>query len=655
MKMKLSVAGLLVVFFLLAFTSSLGDSNTMDEVAHTPAGYSYIVKRDMRLNPEHPPLLKDAAGLSVWLGAKLSGTHINFNDRHPAWANDVNGQWEWGFDWLFRQGNDADKIIFWARLPMIALGVLLGWHIFRFGREFFSARVGLLALFFYAFSPTVLAHTRLVTTDVGAALGFFIAVYYFLKWHAARNNTLEVQTPKHSSWFLVKAGLAFGAAQLLKFSTFLLVPYFAMLVLVFVLAHASTVPAPPWSRVKYALKKLLLALGGLLAVFAIGYVLLWPVYAYHAFGYPAERQRRDTQFILTSFAHGPPKDGERVCNPFGVQAKRFVRCAAEVANWASDKPLLRPYAQYLLGLLMVIQRSTGGNTTYFLGEISAAGWRNYFPLVYLFKEPLALHILTAIAFWLAVKRLWQQRPESIDALTNRPASTRQRLSRWIVRHPAEFAALFFIVAYWAQSIASNLNIGVRHALPTFPFIFLLVARQIARWLRIKEINLSALGVFKALRHLLVQSLAIIAKYALVAALLVWQAAAALTAFPHYLAYFNGLVGTDNGYRVVVDSNYDWGQDLKRLSAFVRERDIKTIKLYYFGGSVPEYYLGQRHESLDPQQGPQQGWLAISATLLQGGRGDPAPGFRESTTHFKWLDAYEPVARAGKSIFIYYIP
>jgi len=61
---------LLLLMFGLAFFSILGDANTMDELAHTPSGYSYIVKQDMRLNPEHPPLLKDMAGLSVLIGSK---------------------------------------------------------------------------------------------------------------------------------------------------------------------------------------------------------------------------------------------------------------------------------------------------------------------------------------------------------------------------------------------------------------------------------------------------------------------------------------------------------------------------------------------------------------------------------------------------------
>jgi len=53
--------------------------------------------------------------------------------------------------------------------------------------------------------------------------------------------------------------------------------------------------------------------------------------------------------------------------------------------------------------------------------------------------------------------------------------------------------------------------------------------------------------------------------------------------------------------------------------------------------------------------PPNSWLAVSATLLQGGRGWPAPGFNEKTGYYNWLNQYEPVEVIGYSIFIYQIP
>ncbi|MDP3794412.1 MAG: glycosyltransferase family 39 protein [bacterium] len=649
-KSTLAAALLLTIFFVLAFAASLGNSNTTDEVAHTPAGYSYIAKRDMRLNPEHPPLLKDLAGLSVWLWSTITATPLHFNTNHPAWASDVNGQWGWGFDWLFRQGNDADRIVFWARIPMLLLGVLLGWYIFRFGREFFGAKVGLLALFFYAFSPTFLAHTSLVTTDVGASLGFFIAIYYFLKWYQGERAGGTMW-----SWALAKAGIAFGIAILLKFSTFLLIPYVIILVGILAIVQTGTTLAPPLFRLRFFVRRLAQLGLAALVMFVIGYLLVWPAYAYHVQRYPLARQLQDTRALLYSFGlSGAETPSPESCNVFVHGTQTLKRCPAALTIAAVEHPLTRPWAQYLLGLLMVIQRSSGGNTTYFLGEVSANAWWYYFPLVYLLKETLAFHLLTLLALAVGLRRLVRRR--SVEALVAEPQGTRRyRLACWLDRHPAETAIIWFIVLYWAQSISANLNIGIRHVLPTFPFIFLLVSRQIVNWLRPSYVELLSLNLLNSIRRFLQQSLALVLKYALVAFLLIWTGTSAVIAYPHYLPYFNELVGTDDGYRYVVDSNYDWGQDLKRLIAFTEEHNIATIKVYYFGGSAPEYYLGERYEFLYPERGPQRGWIAISATLLQNGRGLPAPDFHDTSRNFSWLDAYEPVGRAGKSIFIYNIP
>src|SRR3990167_9913178 len=80
---------LLVMFFLMA-SSAWNDSAIMDELAHIPAGYSYVRFGDMRLNPEHPPLIKDLAGLP------LLALDLRFPPDHRAWKDEVNGQWEMG-------------------------------------------------------------------------------------------------------------------------------------------------------------------------------------------------------------------------------------------------------------------------------------------------------------------------------------------------------------------------------------------------------------------------------------------------------------------------------------------------------------------------------------------------------------------------------
>ena len=144
------------------------------------------------------------------------------------------------------------------------------------------------------------------------------------------------------------------------------------------------------------------------------------------------------------------------------------------------------------------------------------------------------------------------------------------------------------------------------------------------------------------------------KLFLVAVLVLWLTVETVATYPHYLAYFNELAGGPaNGYKYAADSNLDWGQDLKRLSRYVEENKIGKIKLDYFGGSKPEYYLGSKYEKLDAGNPSQRhGWLAVSATLLQGGRARATKGFDQNTSYYRWLDNYEPATRIGYSIFVY---
>ncbi|MCX6738423.1 MAG: hypothetical protein NTY11_03365, partial [Candidatus Parcubacteria bacterium] len=116
-------------------------------------------------------------------------------------------------------------------------------------------------------------------------------------------------------------------------------------------------------------------------------------------------------------------------------------------------------------------------------------------------------------------------------------------------------------------------------------------------------------------------------------------------------------GTKNGYKYAVDSNYDWGQDLKRLADFVDKNNIQKITVSYFGGDDPKYRLGEKLAGTDIKTDPSKnkGWIAISATFLQENRAKVVPGFDKNTTALEWLNNFEPVGRAGYSIFIYNIP
>ena len=207
----------------------------------------------------------------------------------------------------------------------------------------------------------------------------------------------------------------------------------------------------------------------------------------------------------------------------------------------------------------------------------------FFPLAFLWKTPLAL-LAALVAGVVVLRRHW---------------------SRVSLAAVAPLLVLF--VTYWAVSLTSTLNIGHRHILPTYPVLFILLG------------GLAAPG-----------ALAGIWRTVLPLVLVLGQLAANLRVAPDYLAFFNVLAGGPvNGYRLLVDSSLDWGQDLPGLARWLRENNFRRGQrarcfLAYFGSGEPAYYrikatqlpfingFNQLHLWYEPKGG----LYCISATILQ---------------------------------------
>lgn len=582
---KIAVLILLGVLLATAFLSMRGDALTFDELAHIPAGYSYLTQRDFRINPEHPPLVKDLAAIPLLF------LNLNFPTDNEAWQQNSGPppwwvQFNLGTEFLFNSGNNPQQIVFFARLPMLLILLSLALFTFYWARKLGGNLVGLIALFLFSFSPTLIAHGRLITTDIGAALGTIAATYFWIEF-----------LKKPAKGTILKAGIALGIALLLKFSVILLIPFLGILSIVYLIVN---------NRAKDIAKYLgLSVIIGLIAVIFV----IWPVYQLHTLNYPPERQLRDTRADLL---------------PGGITPLE------QLTVNISDKPVIRPLAQYARGVLMAAQRSSFGNTTYFLGSISGSGWKQYFPILNIVKVPLAYQFLNVVVLLSLIFAVFFKGIKGAFK-TNILKSA----LNWIKNNFTIFSFILFLNIYWIIATAGNLNIGIRHLIPVFPFGYIMLA-----WAaKIVIDNLSPKKKMAFIGTLIV--------------LFAWYGGASLMAFPHYISYYNELAGgIENGYKIAVDSNYDWGQDFHRLRQFVEENNITTIHLDYFGGENPEYWLGDKYVKLERK--PTTGWIAISVNQLMGGIAKPAPGFDQETGYYSWLSEHEPVARAGKSIFIYYI-
>lgn len=588
---------LLIIMFVLAISSVWNDSAIMDEGPHISAGYSYLKYKDMRLNPEHPPLIKDLAALPL-LFLKL-----NFPINSDAWQKNVNDQWTIGPLFLYQSGNNPDQILFYARLGPILTMLLLGFLLFYFTKKYFNYKTAILTLILFAFSPIILAHGRYVTTDVAASFGFLIGIFYFLKFIFALNNYSQETNHTFPKKELIYAGIIFGIAQLTKFSVFLLVPFLTLLTFVALII---------WGR-KKILVNIVKYFGSLILIFIIGYFLVGIFYAVHIWNYPLEKQVNDTKFILTSF----PID--------------FIK---DIVIKMAENPILRPWAEYGLGLLMVGQRTGGGNTTYFLGEVSSTSWWYYFPLIYLMKESLPILVLLFLTLLVSLYQII--RYKFLIA----------RFYFWIKENFVSFSILTFVIIYWLISITSNLNIGVRHLIPTLPFLYILISKKTLDIISRKSIEWSP-SILINIKLIIGLFLKQWLKYFILVILIFWHIWSTIFAWPYFLSYFNNLIGSENGYKYVVDSNVDWGQDLKRLAKFVANNHISQIKVDYFGSGSPEYYLGDAFIPWQSNRGKTTGWLAISATVYQTSKEHPE-------TSYAWLDNYKPVTIIGNSILVFNI-
>lgn len=639
------------IAFALMIESAVSDSAIMDELAHIPAGYSYLYKLDYRLNPEHPPLVKILSAIPLLFFKP------NFPTNSSAWEG-INGQWDMGNQFLYQAGNNADKIIYWARIPPILLTVILIIFTYIFSRKILGKWWALLPSFLVAFSPTFLAHGHYVTTDIAATFGILFSTYWFLKF---------LEKPQIKQVFV--AGIAFGIAMLTKFSTVILIPYFLFLAIAFCTIQFFYHQANnQFSRFKNFLAIAFRYFGLTVLVFAVGFiVIVYPLYFFLTLNYPLQKQLSDTEFILTSYGGGPTPPG---------QFCRLSRCPAELDIWLTKNPITRPFAHYLLGVLMVLQRAAGGNTTYFLGEVSAAGSPLYFPIVYALKEPLPVLLLIVGALKIALLNFIKKVKDGLKI--------KKIILNYLATNFVEFSFIIFTFLYLARTIMSPLNIGLRHLLPIMPLVYILTIKS---WKKLTETSLLSFFnfSFQPLKFLANFVNSKIVKFTALSLLLLWLLIEVLSTSPYFLSYFNQLGGgLKKGYRYVTDSNYDWGQDLKRLKVFIEkwnkdnpDKKIDKIAIDYFGGGNPRYYLGEVAENWWSARGnpleisknenyPKPiKWIAISVNTLQGAIQKLAPGQkRNPEDEYRWLvelkaakslekgEVPPPDFRAGTSIFIY---
>ena len=400
-----------VVFLALVVGSYRLESTTMDEPVHLLAGYTALRLRDYRVDPEHPPFLRMWAALPL-----LAMPEINLDTNRVDWRKD--NQWSFSHQFLY-EDNDADHLLYRARFMIALLGVLLGILVFCWARELFGFWPAVIALGFYCVEPNLVAHSGLVTTDLGATCFIFGTVYF--AWRSSRNfgfgNLLGLAT-------------FFALAHISKYSAVLLGP------IVFLLLLSRALSGAPWpcrlvpqklitSRRRKALLVVLTTVG----LLATAYGALWGAYAFRY----APTPRGAGRFVTAE------------------KAKDLFPRAARLVRWVEDYRLLPNTCVQGFAIMTTGTQSKMG---YLLGQRSVKGWWYYFPVALLVKTPLALLTLSIAGLMLCVAR-WKTAPLDLAFILGPPA------------------------VYFGIAMAGHLNIGLRHVLSIYPFVLLLAGSAIA--------------------------------------------------------------------------------------------------------------------------------------------------------------------------------
>ncbi len=251
-----SMAAILLIAFIFQTLSTIETTApTFDEVAHLPAGYAQLLTGTPTLNIEHPPLAKLIAAAALW----PDGGGVS--DLPPNWAS--LDEWSFGQAFLFAPGRNPTALMARARRGPILLGLLLCVACFVWSLRLYGPAGGLFTLALCVFCPTLLAHTRLVTTDVPvAAFGVLAAS---LTWALMSRATIAR---------CVGIGLAIGAALACKFSGVLFLPALACAVIYIWWRRRSDPEHFPMSASRTAFLTLLVA-GVAAAVVVVSYG--WPV------------------------------------------------------------------------------------------------------------------------------------------------------------------------------------------------------------------------------------------------------------------------------------------------------------------------------------------------------------------------------------------
>lgn len=411
-------------------------SMTTDEGIHIASAYLAITRGDLRFDPEHPFLFKYLTALPL-LPLKLNLPEQDqelWDKAQPSFYDSWQEARTWSDSWFYTSQNNADLMIFLARLPGIAMLLLLVWLVYYQTKIWFGERTARWAMFFTASSPTLLAHGSLANTDIPIAALTMLTLVVWWRYF---------ESPNWKTALL--SGLVLGIALTVKFSAITLLP-----------AGLIWLVYTAWKH-RQKFRTVLLWSG--LAVLS-AWLVIWAVYQFKSPYYPTES---DISYAIAQ------------------SASKLGGTAEQIPTFANAAHYILP-APFIKGLAITLAGSIDGRPVFFMGEQHAAGIWYYFPILFLIKTQLAvLFVLAAgLGMLIAKPNFWRRwQPETVllvslgGAIVVLAMTSKLNLG---IRHIAYLLPLLAIAAGLSMDKLqriwkSNLFAGIITAAVVFPLIW----------------------------------------------------------------------------------------------------------------------------------------------------------------------------------------
>lgn len=608
------------------------NGQTADETYYNGSGYAMLRWNKYNFLAEHPPFVMQ------WASLPLLIMRPRFPIHDPVFipgSNTVNPS-ATGSKFLYEMGNDPEKILFAERFMVILLTCALGIVLWKWSWELFGKWGALISLALYTFCPNIIAHGSLYTTDMGVTFFMFLATYFLYRY-----------SKEYKLKYLYGCGVSCGLSCVAKISGILLIPitifFFIMMVFRKNGGQEETITNPLQHK-HWLLPSILLLFSLGLKLTRVSFV---PISLYllqslnERFQY-FKKPRLRQLFLLTLFSlwilsfftgillkkysltfrfvstlfvllfftiswlHYRGKLKPKIISSINTFCLLWVIAGLVIAfDYMDHQALFRlsTLKHFIHNFNLSYSHTLKEHVSCIKGSFITCDWR-YFLGILAVKIPIPSILLLFAGIFRLV---------------------RSQLSTSVKGQIIGPVLIFLLIA----SFLNKINIGLRHVLPIFPFLFLIAGAWSSSFQSSKKISWT----------LKIMTVCIIA----------WLAHISLSNLPHHLSYFNQVAGSlENAARLTADSNLNWGQDNRRLAKYVRQQEIPKIYILSSANNFPELtYYGVVHEAAPNlnSQFPNPGYYALDLHHF----------LLYKHQNHSWFKTNAPIERIGSTYFLFYVP